>query len=85
MKFREGGNGSGKSLAHRSPLRPGWVKYHAGDPPPADHLLPEILGGMLEADLLENPLIVVEHVLPVVKEGSLSAIYLWYRDTNAPG
>lgn len=85
MKYRQGGNGHSKSQAHRSPLRPGWVMYHAGDPPPPDHALPQVLSDMLQKDLLENPSVVIEHILPITKEGNTVAIHLWYNDTNAPG
>ena len=75
-----GGNGSGKRLAHRTPLRPGWVLYHAGDPPPPESELPLMLSEMLQKDLLDNPSIDPQLFLPIVRDGNTIAIHLWYAD-----
>ena len=82
---RFGGNGSGKGFAHRTPLRPGWVLYHAGDPPPPENELPLILNTMLQQDLLEHPTIKVTAVLPITRDGNTSAIHFWYEDLLGTG
>ena len=43
-----GGNGSAKGLALRTLLRPGWVIYHAGEPPPPESETPLLLNEMLQ-------------------------------------
>ena len=78
-----GGNGSGKGLAHRTPLKPGWVIYHAGDPPPPESELPLLLNDMLQKDLLDNPSVEPRLILPLVREGNTIAIHLWYVDHAA--
>jgi hypothetical protein len=78
-----GGNGSGKGLAHRTPLRPGWVIYHAGSPPPPESELPLLLNEMLQKDLLANPSVEPRLILPLVREGNTVAIHLWYVDHGA--
>jgi hypothetical protein len=78
-----GGNGSGKGLAHRTPLRLGWVIYHAGDPAPPESEGPLLLNEMLQKDLLENPSIEPRLILPLVREGNTIAIHLWYTDQAA--
>jgi hypothetical protein len=62
-----GGNGSGKGMAHRKPLQPGWVVYHAGDPSPPEDDLPLMLNQMLTKDLVDNPSVESRLVLPVVR------------------
>ena len=83
MKDRIFGNGSGKGVAHRSQVRPGYVIYHAGDPAPAPEDLPVLFNKMVLDDLGELPQIRVQAVLPIVREGNTIAIHLWYQDLAA--
>lgn len=83
MKNRIFGNGSGKGIVHRSPLAPGWVIYHVGEPPPAAEDVPFALNHHLMQDLQEHPSIRVRAALPILQGGNTVAIHLWYDDLAA--
>jgi hypothetical protein len=78
MKFSEG-NGHGKGLVQRTPVREGYVIYHAGSPAPPPEEVPNALDYLLTKDLSENPTIRVLGALPIVREGNTIRIHLWYE------
>jgi hypothetical protein len=81
MRFAEG-NGHGKGIVQRTPIRNGHVVYHAGNPPPPEELMGLALEQNLRKDLIENPSVRVRAVLPIVQEGNTLMIHLWYDDMN---
>ena len=67
------GNGEKKAVIHRTPVRPGWVLYHAGDPPPPPNQIPIALDNHLTRDLQDHPQIRVLNILPIVQDGNTIA------------
>ena len=83
MQHKTFGNGSGKGVIHRTPLGPGWVVYHAGSPPPEPEDLPLALDDHPRRDLQAHSAVRVRAALPIIREGNIIAIHLWYDTEQA--